>query len=992
MRKKLFTKFFNRIKANDNSSLIINNHEKDAIKIQIELNESPKIVTTKEETIIDTIEKQQKDQKSLIIQIEEKLNFNENFIDLGKFLKNDQIIAIQSVNDGKFFINWKFQNEIFGLKIFDDINKEDLEELCKFIVEFLAKCLEQNHSGITSSSTEKESLPLTSLVNADDLNLLFYAAQNGYTRVVKILLQVAFNVNASHERLLVIDFAYKNHHFETVFELLKLNSMFPYNLNVEECPENIKEFAEMSKKFHENIQAGNIEEISQTLTQHPNLRYFYSPGNLSACAMAIGYKQFDIYELFINKQFFLSIWEEIEELTVNYSKEELKQLREIHFRNKKSIQESHIIALMSKASVGFDVFDVQDKLDHVQRAFRVLNNFMAIQILLKIAALLSDLQIIFDFNRKSVEYLDPTQDRGTLGLFYGNGRIYVGAKQLLDPKTEHEVFATIAHELCHFVLYNIFGKDAKPYDENDEKTAEEFEEISQECNDKKSIDNIISLVYDCYPSEMFHAELIVRIPHFFAHYHNKPDVIEKLKEDFKSLFDFYELNLMPKLENALVKLKKKAEEERRAKDKKISILIRALIIVFISLTCIALLIFYILYSPNLEWSDLKPEEKVKIFNAPVKFKGIDLKFQDVFNTNESGKVYQVLNPYQIKILLKHEVLDLSDPQNKALEADHYLERIEGIFRNDYYCCRWVVDYPIGRNLKTFEIKIGTKIQSDRAEIHPKYKNNSIELIKITNWCGSVYCNDKSNIKTLPVNVSQVFPNIIAYFAIQYDIQHIKYEYFKNLTKLQFLNFWDDSIDTIDENSFDDLIELKYLGLGKNRLQFLSARMLKNNLKLERLHFYKNQISTVTSEHFRHLTNLVDFSLCGNKLTKIDEDLFDTLVNLKILSVCENRLTSLPSKIFYNLGNLEEIIMNQNQLTTLDENIFSKNPKLQKIILIENKITKLSSKVFDNKSKLSCVALELNSCVYNNFGSCDNSIRFLTNDEKKELKRNIDEHC
>ncbi|KAG5668394.1 hypothetical protein PVAND_016334 [Polypedilum vanderplanki] len=135
------------------------------------------------------------------------------------------------------------------------------------------------------------------------LTFLFYAAQNGYTRVVKILLQVAFNVNASHERLLVIDFAYKNHHFETVFELLKLNSMFPYNLNVEECPENIKEFAEMSKKFHENIQAGNIEEISQTLTQHPNLRYFYSPGNLSACAMAIGYKQFDIYELFINKQF-----------------------------------------------------------------------------------------------------------------------------------------------------------------------------------------------------------------------------------------------------------------------------------------------------------------------------------------------------------------------------------------------------------------------------------------------------------------------------------------------------------------------------------------------------------------------------------------------------------------------------------------------------------------------------------------------------------------
>ncbi|KAG5681808.1 hypothetical protein PVAND_011216 [Polypedilum vanderplanki] len=965
-----------------------------AVAIPIDLQQLPvvsyKNFISKDEAINKILNDEFKDRKNLIIRIEEELNQNTNLSKINNALKNQQIIALQSKNDGKFFINWKFQNEIYGLKIFD--NLEDLEELCKFIVEFLSKCLDQNHSGITNSANENMNLALSSLIDKDGLNLFFNAAQIGNTKVVKILLECAFNVNCLHNRLFAVDYAYKNQHYETVFELLNLNSMFPAELDIDACPEKLKEFAEMSKKFHENIQSGNIEEVSQTLTKYPNLRYFYSPGNLSACAMAIGYRQFEIYELLICKNVYLSAWEEIEELTSHLSKQERKELREIHFRNKKDIQESHIMNLMSKSSVGHDVFDIQDKLDHVAKAFRILNNFLAIQILLKIAALLSDLQMIFDFNRESVEYLDPTSDRGTLGLFYGNGRIYVGAKQLLDPKTEHEVFATIAHELCHFVLYNVFGSNAWPYDENDKETAEEFEVISQECKLKKSVDKIISLVYDCYPSDMFHAELIVRIPHFFAYYHNKPEIIEMLRIEFNSLFNFYEFNLISKLETQLIRLKSQLENERKANERRISMLLKIMCFGFISLISLACFVGYYFYEPNYSWSELSKEQKEKIYDGVIKFEKQIMKFRDLYDENDSNEVYRVLKPQQIKKLLKNEFLDLNETENSFLLAPPYLEIIHGKTVTKY-CCNWANVQVMNRFIKSFELPSGTKIQTNVARIHPKYRNDKVEEFTFGNWCdNNNYCTDRSNIKYLPVSIYKAFPNLITYKTQQYAVSHLRRDNFKNLKKLHNLDLFDNLIETIDADSFVDLIELKYFFIGKNKIQYIDQNLFKYNIKLEYLNFLMNKITTVSAEHFNRLINLNELSLCDNKLTKVDSNLFESLISLKLLHLCINRLNSLPSNIFINLVNLTYIDLSKNQLTTLDENIFISNINLKNLELGTNKISNLSSKILDSNSNLAHVDLRGNPCINIEYGKKENLNILLTSDEKAQLKKVIHENC
>lgn len=72
------------------------------------------------------------------------------------------VIAIQSKIDKKFFIVWKL-TELYMLKVLDKgLKYEALEILCQFAVEFLEKCLKNNHSGEFSVDNKNLKLILIS--------------------------------------------------------------------------------------------------------------------------------------------------------------------------------------------------------------------------------------------------------------------------------------------------------------------------------------------------------------------------------------------------------------------------------------------------------------------------------------------------------------------------------------------------------------------------------------------------------------------------------------------------------------------------------------------------------------------------------------------------------------------------------------------------------------------------------------------------------------
>jgi hypothetical protein len=124
----------------------------ETIKIDVEKSENqiktPNFTIRSISSLNEAIETIKNDKNTAIYQINDKLTSldGEIFSKLKDFLENQQVVAFQSSIDGKFFVIWKL-DELHVLHVLDDIKRDDLDELCRFIVGFMVECLDQNHVG-----------------------------------------------------------------------------------------------------------------------------------------------------------------------------------------------------------------------------------------------------------------------------------------------------------------------------------------------------------------------------------------------------------------------------------------------------------------------------------------------------------------------------------------------------------------------------------------------------------------------------------------------------------------------------------------------------------------------------------------------------------------------------------------------------------------------------------------------------------------------------
>jgi predicted SprT family Zn-dependent metalloprotease len=212
--------------------------------------------------------------------------------------------------------------------------------------------------------------------------------------------------------------------------------------------------------------------------------------------------------------------------------------------------------------VGPDEIERQKRLSLVYDALTRLNSIDDVNILLKIVAASRNFQLMFDFNREHVNFIDPKCEGYATGQFEINGRICIGAFHLLSPNRAHEVLGVIAHEFCHFAMFKVFQNMAKPFQSTDQERKEEFERILESCKEVKDRENIVKLVFD-YDEEQQAAELIVRVPHALAHYIDQPEGFEKFEENFQDLTTFYTEKCLPILREKLPQIEQESERRKR---------------------------------------------------------------------------------------------------------------------------------------------------------------------------------------------------------------------------------------------------------------------------------------------------------------------------------------------------------------------------------------------------------------------------------------------
>ncbi|XP_070503089.1 uncharacterized protein [Chironomus tepperi] len=590
-----------------------------------------------------------------------------------KFRNKPVLIIQESFGGERSTIYWKSADIeiLLVLKSNENLNCVYNRKLNEFIIEFLITSIESGHLGLISKlqvQPEMKPICINHLADSRDFNLLLIAVEMGNSEIVKILLQKGMNTNSLDNKVDAQTIAYQNQHFDVLYLLLQANLKFPDSFDASLCTGKCKVFCDVTEEVHNLIKANDNQKLKEILNQHKNLKHFFNFSNESALKIAILSKSYETYKELTRRKFRYASHENPTEYLEDLEYSGKKIIREIHDKYSDSIIDKHIIGLVGNSFIYHGDVDKQDKQDIISRAYKSLDSIPLVRNILMIVAASKNFKIIFDFNRESVNVADPTVDSETQGLFYVSGRIYIGAKQLLDSETEHITLANIAHELCHYTMNLVYKNQAKPYTFGDVKMEKEFQNITDLCQQSNKEENIIDIVFDAYRKKMHHAELIVRPVHLVVFYQNNPGRLEKNKEIFKRLFEFYENKVIPDIEKALIDIESRDEKVQQKKDRKISKL-KKISLVGGLLAVIGILAAFVIgiifYTPTYSFEELYPRQQKIVSNSLVIYKNTQIQFSSLFPANSTA--YAMLTSDHIYQMLKGKPLNFSNPHVEYLD-------------------------------------------------------------------------------------------------------------------------------------------------------------------------------------------------------------------------------------------------------------------------------------------------------------------------------------
>jgi ankyrin repeat protein len=131
-------------------------------------------------------------------------------------------------------------------------------------------------------------------------NLLMLAAEQGNIPAIGHFLAIGMDVNSTVNHETAAELAYLSDHYEALLLLLQHNSLFPPNFNIEMTDnEDLRRFASTMEEFHDHSQNDRRDEMTRIAMENPQLCHFYTTHNISAPAVALFVKDFDLYEFLI---------------------------------------------------------------------------------------------------------------------------------------------------------------------------------------------------------------------------------------------------------------------------------------------------------------------------------------------------------------------------------------------------------------------------------------------------------------------------------------------------------------------------------------------------------------------------------------------------------------------------------------------------------------------------------------------------------------------
>lgn len=167
------------------------------------------------------------------------------------------------------------------------------------------------------------------------------------------------------------------------------------------------------------------------------------------------------------------------------------------------------------------------------------------------------------------------------------------------------------------------------------------------------------------------------------------------------------------------------------------------------------------------------------------------------------------------------------------------------------------------------------------------------------------------------------------------------EMFVGLENVTEISFFNNTIDTIRNGTFDRLTKLKNLELSYNFLSGLDAEVREGLKTLKKLHLNKNPI-ILEEDSFVGLSRLELLELTNANLTTIPTGSFNGLNRLNRLDLSNNNLTSIPESSFEKLTQLKQLDLSLNSISIIGKDAFKGLGKLKDLWLNDNQIEILIS--------------------------------------------------
>lgn len=239
----------------------------------------------------------------------------------------------------------------------------------------------------------------------------------------------------------------------------------------------------------------------------------------------------------------------------------------------------------------------------------------------------------------------------------------------------------------------------------------------------------------------------------------------------------------------------------------------------------------------------------------------------------------------------------------------------------FYVTQSTAEFPV--NLKRGEKTVGGELSNDDWYDYEEkiltiwiYTDNGINDQKFTiavERNESVKGLDMQHnhlIEFLPVEVAEIFPNIMAYNAYNCSVKALSSDNFRNLKKIDLLDLSFNEIEFIKSGFFDDLEVLRILKLFSNEIYHVGQNAFKNLKNLQTLYLGKNDLKTIEFD-IDTLVELRNFSMPHNQLSILHEKLFENNKKLEIVWFDNNKIHTIAATFFDDLEHLRYVDFKNN---------------------------------------------------------------------------------